>query len=162
MGKRGPAPKPTNVRQLHGDRKDRINTNEPQPGAGAVASPQWLSPAARAVWDELAEDLRRAGVLTAWDVEAYAAYCDAVVRRRRAAAELDGDGVIVEVPVYRKDGEAAGHRQARSPWWLIWRDADEVMRRYAARFGFTPSDRAQISVNRDGQGDPDDDLLTGT
>lgn len=53
MGKRGPAPKPTALRVLHGDRKDRINDAEPQPAEGEVTAPEELSDDARAIWDQL-------------------------------------------------------------------------------------------------------------
>jgi phage terminase small subunit len=84
VGKRGPAPKPTALRRLHGDRADRINWSEPVPDAVRVEMPSWLSPTARAVWEGLAPGLESRGVLTAWDVEAFAACCDAFARRRRA------------------------------------------------------------------------------
>lgn len=70
MGKRGPAPKPTGLRVLHGDRADRINRDEPQPDEGDVQPPAWLGEAALEVWHTLADELTAKGVLTAWDVEA--------------------------------------------------------------------------------------------
>jgi P27 family predicted phage terminase small subunit len=51
--------------------------------------PSWLSGDARSIWDGLAPDLERRGVLTVWDVEAFANYCDAAARRRRAVARLE-------------------------------------------------------------------------
>jgi P27 family predicted phage terminase small subunit len=160
MGKRGPAPKPTNVRVLHGDRKDRINTDEPVPGAGEVVPPEWLPTAAVEVWRLYAPDLRTKGVLTAWDVEAFAVWCDAVVRRRRAAAELEAQGEVIEMPVFNKNGEMTGHRFGKNPWTLVLNEADAQVQRYGARFGLTPSDRAQIKVGGSSR-DPNADLLSG-
>lgn len=148
MGKRGPAGKPTALRVLHGDRKDRINTDEPQPAAGDVEPPAWLGAAAVEVWDTLAGDLQGQGVLTAWDVEAFANWCDAVARRRDAAAHIEDEGAVVELPVFNKNGDLVGHRRAKSPWLLALDAADAQVQRYGARFGLTPSDRAQLKVAR--------------
>jgi P27 family predicted phage terminase small subunit len=152
--------KPSALKALHGDRADRRNDGEPVPGEGPIEPPYWLSDDALLVWDVLAEDLRRTGVLTSWDVEAYAAFCAIVVRRRRAEAALEREGEVIEVEVFRKDGEVSGTRAMRNPWWLVYRDADVLMSRYANRFGLTPSDRAALSVRRTGGRDPDDDLLS--
>lgn len=146
MGRRGPAKKPTNLAVLHGDRKDRINTAEPVPAATDLAPPAWLSEAALEVWHELAGDLEAKGVLTAWDLEAYANWCDAVVRRRDAAEHLAAEGAVIEHPVYNKNGEMTGHRLGKNPWLLALDAADAQVQRYGARFGLTPSDRAQLKV----------------
>lgn len=153
MGKRGPAPKPTNLRVLDGDRKDRINTSEPVPADVDVAPPDWLSEDARAVWERLAGDLRRKGVLTGWDVEAYAIYCDAVVRRARAARHLEAEGEVIETPVFNKNGEQTGSRTAKNPWALVLQEADSQAQRWSARFGLTPSDRAALSIGGEQRGD---------
>lgn len=160
MGKRGPAPKPTNVRLLHGDRKDRINEAEPQPATVDIGPPAWLPKSARTVWDRLAPDLVREGVLTGWDVEAFANYCDAVVRRYRAVKALEREGEVVELPVFNKNGEQTGYRISRNPWSLALKDADAQVQRWGARFGLTPSDRSQLSVG-EGKRGSSDDLLTG-
>ncbi len=146
MGKRGPAPKPTNVRQLHGDRKDRINTDEPVPAEGDVLPPAWLGDDALEVWDAYAGDLEDKGVITAWDCEAFANWCDAVVRRRRAAAALAEEGEVIDLPVFDKNGEQTGARRGKNPWTLVLDSADSQVQRYGARFGLTPTDRAQLKI----------------
>ncbi|WP_282703235.1 phage terminase small subunit P27 family [Streptomyces sp. CC219B] len=152
MGKRGPAPKPTQLRVLHGDRKDRINTDEPTPSADEVAPPTWLSDEAREVWDEYAPDLEAKRVLTAWDVEAFAAWCDAVARRRDAARHVEEEGAVVESPVFNKNGDITGHRRGKNPWLLALDAADAQVRTYGARFGLTPSDRASLKIPNEGDG----------
>ncbi|MFJ5156327.1 phage terminase small subunit P27 family [Streptomyces sp. NPDC088353] len=146
MGERGPAGKPTALRVLHGDRKDRINTAEPQPDTGDVLPPDWLGDDALAVWDALAGDLEAKGVLTPWDVEAFANWCDAVARRRRAAQAVEEEGEIVESPVFNKNGDVTGERRGKNPWLLVLAEADAQVQRYGARFGLTPSDRAQLKI----------------
>ena len=97
MGKRGPTPAPTAIRRLHRARPDRINNAEPVPNLGPVVPPSWLSPDVRAIWDELAPDLQRRGVLTPWDAETFSACCDAAARR--AVAHLEGEVVEQAVMV---------------------------------------------------------------
>lgn len=159
MGKRGPQPKPTNLRVLHGDRKDRINDGEPQP-SDAVAPPAWLSDDALEVWGRFAPDLARKGVLTSWDVEAFGSFCDAVVRRSVAAQEIAAKGDVIELPVYNKNGDLTGHRLGRNPWGYALKDADAQVQRWGARFGMTPSERAQISIREETSGGSED-LLSG-
>ncbi|MGW1662927.1 phage terminase small subunit P27 family [Streptomyces microflavus] len=146
MGRRGSPGKPTALRILHGDRKDRINTDEPQPSELDIVPPAWLSEAAVEVWEQLADDLIGKGVLTAWDAEAYANWCDAVVRRRDAAEHVDQDGAVVELPVFNKNGDLTGHRMGKNPWLLALDAADAQVQRYGARFGLTPSDRSQLKI----------------
>ena len=152
MGKRGPAPKPTGLRVLHGDRKDRINTDEPQPDAAEVRPPTWLSDDAREVWEAFADDLEAKRVLTAWDTEAFAAWCDAVVRRRDAADHIAEEGAVVEMPVFNKNGDLTGTRRGKNPWLLALDAADAQVRAYGARFGLTPSDRAQLKIPNQSEG----------
>jgi P27 family predicted phage terminase small subunit len=152
MGRRGPAPKPTALRVLHGDRKDRINTGEPHPDEGEITPPDWLSNEALEVWETLADELTAKGVLTAWDVEAYANWCDAVARRRKAAEHVAQEGAVVEHPVYNKNGDVTGTRMGKNAWLLALDAADAQVQRYGARFGLTPSDRAQLKIG--GQTDP--------
>ncbi len=109
MGRRGPPPKPTALRVLHGDRKDRINTSEPSPAAAEVRPPDWLGGEALGVWRRLAPDLERKGVLSAWDVEAFAVYCDAAVRHVKSVERLDVEGEVV--------AGARGTRSSRRGCW---------------------------------------------
>ncbi|MEU2450067.1 phage terminase small subunit P27 family [Streptomyces sp. NPDC012765] len=152
MGRRGPAPKPTALRVLHGDRADRINRDEPRPSELGIEAPDWLSDPALEVWETLAGDLVDKGVLTAWDVEAFANWCDAVARRRDAAGHVAEEGAVTEQPVFNKNGEQTGVRLAKSAWLLALDAADAQVQRYGARFGLTPSDRAQLKIG--GQDNP--------
>lgn len=160
MGKRGPAPKPTNLRLLHGDRADRINDAEPVPAAADIKIPTWLPASARSIWRGLALDLQAKGVLTAWDVEAFAIFCDAAARRRKAVKELRARGEVHEVPIVDPLGNVLGYRLQKNPWTLVLNEADAQVQRYGARFGLTPSDRSQLRIGGGGHRDPTEDLLT--
>ena len=160
MGKRGPAPKPTNLRLLHGDRKDRVNDQEPVPADVDITIPSWLPATARSIWRQYAPDLQAKGVLTAWDVEAFAILCDSAARRRKAVKELRRLGEVVAIPIMDLTGEVVGHRYQKNPWTLVLTEADAQVQRYAARFGMTPSDRSQLRIGGGGHRDPTEDLLT--
>jgi len=137
--------KPTAVKKLAGERKDRMNANEPQP-SGPASCPTNLSAGAQEVWKRLAPDLVAKGVLTAWDVDEFAAFCDAVDRRDRAAEHLDSQGEVIDQPVFDRNGKETGSRLVLSPWWQVWKGANEAMVRFGGRFGLSPADRAQLKV----------------
>jgi len=152
MGKRGPAPKPTALRVLHGDRKDRINKDEPVPSAGDIVPPSWLGEDAVLLWESLADDLIAKGVLTSWDTEAFACLCDAAARRQRAAERLAEDGEVIEAAVYNKNGDVTGHRTVKSPWTYVLNDSDGQVQRWGAKFGLSPTDRAQLKIGGEDPG----------
>lgn len=160
MGKRGPGKTPTNLALLRGQRKDRVNSNAPVPSELEVKPPTWLPATAKTVWNQYAPDLVRKGVLTSWDVEEFACWCEAAARRRRAVRRIAAQGEIVEIPVFDKNGKPTGTRTGKNPWLMVLTDADIQLRAYGTRFGMTPSDRAALSIG-EGAGDADDDLLTG-
>jgi P27 family predicted phage terminase small subunit len=146
MGKREPRPKPTAVRLLHGGRKDRINLAEPQPPEGDVTAPDTLTEGAREVWDRLAPDLIARNVLTPWDVDEFVGFCDAVARRDDAIAKLAQHGDVIAAKVFDRSGQLTGHRLVTSPWFQVWKAANDAVLRYGARFSLSPSDRSQINV----------------
>lgn len=84
--------KPTALRVLHGDRKDRTNDQEPVPPEGEVAPSEETSPDARAVWERLARSLIACGVLTSWGVDAFWMTCEGAgpVPPSRTPGELVG------------------------------------------------------------------------
>lgn len=147
MGARGPKPAPTALKVLRGDRPSRINRGEPVPGEGDVVRPGWLAgvSGARAVWDRLAPDLQRRGVLTAWDVDAFAAFCVAVVRHRAAVELVERDGLMI-------DGARGG--RVRNPAVQMERDYADQVKSGAARFGLTPADRSSVKAAPAAPADP--------
>lgn len=145
MGKRGPAPTPTNLRLLRGEsRPSRVNKHEPKaPLAARVEPPDYLDVDARKVWDRLAPSLVQRGVLTAWDVDLFGAYCTAVVHHRRAVRLVNETAVALKGP----DGVV------KHPAMQIVRDQAQLMTTIGGRFGLTPSDRSSISLEPQEQPD---------
>lgn len=156
MADRGRKRKPSALTALSGGKP---SADEPIPSAGEVLAPTDLSLGAREVWDRLAPDLIAKGVLTPWDVDEFAALCDAVERHDRSRHHLDLDGEVVESPVFDRNGKQTGVRQQLSPWWQVWKGANEVILRYGARFGLSPAERAHLKVGH-GRNDQGSDLLT--
>ncbi|MDG9703795.1 phage terminase small subunit P27 family [Streptomyces sp. DH37] len=152
--------KPTSLKVLHGDRKDRINDTEPVPDEGAIEPPGWLveldrqadagQETALDLWHRLAPDLIRKRVLTPWDTEAFAVFCDAVIGHRRAAVQLATEGLTVQ----------GSRGVVKNPMLTALKDYTEIVVRYGSRFGLTPSDRASLSLGGE-QRDPKEDLLSG-
>lgn len=137
MGKRGPAPKPTKLRLLHGDRKDRVNTDEPVPSDGLPQLPPNVSSEVAEVWDYTLRELSVMGIATPADRDALLCFCEAVVVHRQASADIAWNGITVE-------GLTGG--SVRNPAVLIQKDAAAQIRVFAQEFGLTPSARSQIQM----------------
>lgn len=137
MGERGPRPKPTKLRLLHGDRPARTNQDEPMPDPDCPQCPEEATPEVKAIWDYTIEQLIVMGVATMADRDALLCYCEAVVTHRRASAILAKSQVLVP-------GKEAG-TVVRNPAVQIQRDAAALIRAFAGEFGFTPSARSEIS-----------------
>ncbi len=135
MGRRGPAPKPTALRLLHGDKANRINRDEPPAPDGALECPPEVSADVRAVWDYALENLVAMGIASRADRDALLCFCEAVVTHRKASALLAKSPVLIQ-----------GHRGVlvRDPAIAMQRDAAAVIRAFAHEFGFTPSARSEI------------------
>lgn len=153
MGKRGPAPKPTNLRLLHGDRKDRINDDEPVPADGLPHLPPGISPEVTEIWDYTIKQLGIMQLASPADRDVLLAYCEAVNTHRRASEILAKSPVLIK-------GLHGG--LVKNPAVQIARDAAIVMRALAQEFGLTPSARSAIRM---GGGDKRNDsaarLLSG-
>lgn len=140
MGQRGPSGRPTHLKALEGVREDRLNRDEPVPGEDVIVPPVELAADAQGIWNRLAPDLIAKKVLTAWDVDAFAAFCRSAALFHRASQDAadapfvvagSHDGTVLN-PIFRAVTLAA---------------AD--MRAFGQRFGLTPGDRAQLKVSDD-------------
>lgn len=137
--------KPTKLKILDGDRKDRVNTAEPVPVKRAIEPPAGMSVEARKIWDAEAPDRIVQGVLTAWDVEAFASFCEALVQLRHA----DWNAAMV----LAKPGQESPMSKLRQ---LV-----NICATLGGRFGWTPADRAKLTVPGANSREQGKDLLTG-
>jgi phage terminase small subunit len=161
MGKRGIPPAPTALKVLHGVKPSRINQAEPKPDAGEVLPPRVLDPRAQAIWDRLAPDMIRKGVLTPWDVDSLR---DVLLdgrrepgrgRRRREARDQHAPPWSAR----RSTGRCI-YDLRKNPAWQVARESATLIVTLGGRFGLNPSDRSQLSMGEASR-DADDDLLTG-
>lgn len=140
MGLRGPAKKPTNLRVLEGNRgHQKLHKNEPKPTPVAPDMPDYLEPAARQVWQELAPELERLGLLTVVDGAAFADYCTCLVRLRQCEKDIAERGVLVP-------GKRGRGQMVKNPSLQAAREYRAALQRWSDKFGLTPSARASLSV----------------
>lgn len=138
--------KPDHLKVLHGDRKDRINDDAPLPMEGEIVPSFELSGEGQANWDRLAPDRIAQGVLTAWDADAFAQFCEAlVVARRAVGAVMMSDGPP-------KPGSTSPVAE--------WQKAINVCSTLGGRFGWTPSDRAKLTTGGSKDGPSEKRLLS--
>jgi P27 family predicted phage terminase small subunit len=140
MAKPGPKPVPTHLKIVRGERKDRINTNEPKPIKAEPKCPTWISKDARKVWKRTTDQLRGMGILYEADIDLIVAYCNSVVNYQKATEIVDQQGVLVEG---RRDGAVT------NPAVRVQRDAATLIRMLASELGLTPSSRSRLTLEND-------------
>lgn len=128
--------RPTALKLLHGERADRINHDEPQPGEGVPDCPSG-NPLVRDVWDYTIGQLKTMRTITMADRDALAAYCEAVVQHRVCAALLAKDGLVI-------GGSHGG--LVRHPAAAIQRECAALIRGFGADFGLSPAARSRVKV----------------
>ena len=129
---------PTALRVLRGNpRQHAIPANEPKPEVGIPTRPKWLAPEARREWRRVAGQLEDLGILTIVDRAALAAYCQAWARAVAAEKVIAKDGETFTTP--------NGYIQQR-PEVSIAQKQWQLVAKFAAEFGLTPSSRSRISV----------------
>lgn len=153
MATRGRKPKPTALKVLEGNPgKRKLNTNEPVPvrGKNPPKCPDWLEDEAKAEWKRLAKNLFELGVLTEFDIQAFASYCQAYARWREAEEFITQHGSIVKT----KNG-----MWQQVPQVSIAHQNQRIMLQAAAEFGLTPSSRARIIADQESKGTDEMELL---
>lgn len=161
MGKRGPAPAPTALKLVRGDRESRINREEPLPAESAVVAPDWLPDEARAVWVRLAPDLIAKGVLTLWDVDSFADLCSLIVINRAALLDIDRNGTNCTVVDRELSDGTLIYRLTKNPSWQVAKESTALITTLGGRFGLNPSDRAQLKVKGEEDGGKGAERLLG-
>ena len=150
---RGPAPKPTALKQLAGNPGKRpLNGSEPQYQVELPSAPRHLSKVAQREWRRVGKLLVGSGVMTAADRAVLALYCQAYARwveaeeAIAAAARLPPD----------EDGAARSGLTATTPKGMVVQSvylqiankAMEQVKVYGAELGLTPASRTRIHVEQ--------------
>ena len=141
---RGRKPDPPGLQAIKGDpRKQKRQTagahGSPDLGAGGSLKPlSKLTPAAQAVWRELGPELERLNFLRPTDRNAFARYCDAVVRYWDVSKSLRKEG-----QTYTSTSQHGELRRV-NPLFLIEERLAKRLEGLEDRFGLTPATRQQI------------------
>lgn len=135
---RGRKPKPTALKVVTGNPGRRpLNPHEPEAPTGLPECPGHLSNAAREEWERIAETLHRMGLLSEIDRAALAAYCAAWGRWVEAEENLARTPALIKTP--------SGHVR-QSPWIGIANRQLEIMAKFMAELGLTPSARSRVTA----------------
>ena len=136
MAKRGPKPKPTNLKILKGTQKTcRLNEYEPEPTFAMPEKPEYLDILAARQWDKLAHQLNEIGILSHIDGEALAMYCQLYSRWVACELQIQAKGIT----------DITGRRAS---WAIEAHSCRGLMHRFMAEFGLTPSSRSNIIAKR--------------
>jgi P27 family predicted phage terminase small subunit len=160
MPKPGARPKPTVLKQLHGDiHKARWNKNEPKPAVSRPTCPQHLSPSARYQWGIIVPELLKLGLLTNIDRAELAMYCQAWGDWADARKELNK---LTKMSPNRMAFlyKTTNGNLVVNPLMFVANKAEERMQKYLIEFGMTPSSRTRIATDvRPESEDPIDQIL---
>jgi P27 family predicted phage terminase small subunit len=144
MGQRGPTPKPSALKQLHGTfRQDRAPENEATPNLASgdqLKAPAWLDERATAKWDELALRLHSLGLLTEIDLDVFAAYCVSWSNWRDAEECIQKYGATTK---------AQSGYEAVSPHVTRAKNHLAELIKLSGLLGLSPSSRTRIGVHLD-------------
>lgn len=137
---RGRKPKPTRLKVLHGTRQSRINEEQPTVPGGRPQCPRELNDSARAIWDDLCENLRRLGMLSPCYGPNVALISDALARTFEAADHVNREGAVIE----DRDGQPR-----RNPWVMVLSQERAALSRLLSELGFTPASMTRIKGGAD-------------
>jgi P27 family predicted phage terminase small subunit len=146
----GPAPKPTAIRELEGNLSKRpMPKNEPKPRTGGLMPPVWLSEVedglGMLLWEQEAPEYHRLGLLTVIDREPFARFCAYMAEWWRLTREIRDEGEILVL----NEGKNVYANPKCSLRQQAFKNADSIGR----QFGWTPSSRTKIEVDRPSSGD---------
>jgi P27 family predicted phage terminase small subunit len=143
---RGPKPTPTHLRLLRGNPSKRPIRPEPEPEIphDMPEPPPFLGAYGLDEWWTTGPELHRLGLLTALDLQPFAAYCQAFHHFRSATERLNEmaatDPVMAALIVKTRNGGVV-----QNPLVLTARQCANDMVSYASHFGLTPAARARIA-----------------
>ena len=141
MGRRGPAPKPRELREAQGTPGHRplpapVLVGE-RVASEAPPAPPGLGERATVVWNELAQMVTDAQMLTVSDLAVLEGLAVQIARARQAREALDGQPLAVE---------GAQSQWIVNPLVRVERDAWTLVLKIAREFGMTPSARASLGL----------------
>ena len=143
----GTKPKPVKLKLLEGNPgKRKLNMDEPKPAPIAPKCPDWLLDDAKEEWKRMSVTLEKLGMLTFIDKAAFAGYCQAYAKWKKAEEFIKKFGFTYKIPKKDKDGNVVSIFIAAFPEVAIARSSLEQVRQFCSEFGLTPSSRGRISL----------------
>ena len=107
------------------------------------------------MYERLAAELQRLGLMTCVDGEMLASYCAEYL------SYVEAVEMLRRVPAVRETTNANGAEyEAQSPWVNIRSKSLANMMALARRFGFSPADRVGLSAQDQDPGDPLSELIS--
>lgn len=155
MGLRGPAAKPTALKEREGTaRRDRTPQNEPKPTVGVPSCPTGVAKDkdAKRCWDLLAPQLEVLGLLTLVDGVDLEGLCRSYSVAVKADRQIQSKGVVIKTPYGLQQNPAISISR------LAWAE----VRKFAAEFGLSPASRSRVNgPSKVPQKDAAEDFLFG-
>lgn len=135
----GRNPKPTALKLVNGNPGKRaINGQEPDPEyLNDLTPPDYLSAAAKVVWNEIAPNLRNARVLTKMDVPMLHTVCESIATYRKAVLKCQQLGEI-------------GGSGSISQWEIVKSMSFKQAMAAMQQFGMSPAARTRIAIQPQG------------
>lgn len=147
MGKRGPKPKPSLIRQLEGDAgRLGVNPKEPQCDYWPVKPPiVGADQIASAEWDRLSMVVPPR-LFCAMDEGVLSQYAAAWAQFVRAQTEVSERGILIATPITDRDGNIVGEKLEANPALPALARANETLFKCGDRLGLSPSSRARVNM----------------
>ena len=141
MGKRGPQPKPTNLKLLQGiPGKRPLNVNEPKPKIKIPDMPRGLGTYGKTEWQRITKVLNDLKLISEVDKTQLESYCRYYNSYREACKKVDEQGAVVT--------NVQGNLVA-NPWNKVMNDAYDRMNNVMKQFGMSPSTRTTLTVEKE-------------
>lgn len=137
---KGRKPKPTHLKLVAGNPGKRaLPENEPKPVRERPNKPAGMSGPASKIWDIVADETFKMGVLTTADGPALRMFCEAWARFFEARRAILQFGSMT----YETEG-VAGMQIKLHPLVGVQERAERTIRSWCSEFGLTPAARARV------------------
>lgn len=140
---RGRRPEPAQSKVIAGNFRGDRDTHGPKVAIQLPPCPSWLPPAAKKHWQQIGEELLQAGLISAVDVDVFAAHCDTAVKFAAVTRKLKGIEEMLD-----KTPQAY---LVQSALFTIRSKLLEQLVKTAREFGLTPAARSSMKAPQQGQ-----------
>src|SRR6218665_593724 len=157
MGRRGPSPKPNELKVLEGGRGHRpIDlTSTFRPEVGLPSVPKHLSREARKAWKRLTPELIRYNLLSKVDADALAMLCQTIGRLELVETSLNKRQALLlaegKDPADSLTERTPNGLSVQSGMYQVLNREMDKLRNLLAEFGLTPAQRARVTTAIRGQ-----------